>query len=104
AEDGIRAFHVTGVQTCALPISECLSAGTLPCLIKALSLRDASLLINRGGLIPQVLESAVLDLQHDDSDVARLNGYVHAIAAAERSEERRAGTARRDRARQTRDK
>src|SRR5690606_39984899 len=22
AEDGIRAFHVTGVQTCALPISE----------------------------------------------------------------------------------
>src|SRR5690606_24726234 len=24
AEDGIRAFHVTGVQTCALPISVCL--------------------------------------------------------------------------------
>src|SRR5690606_39780943 len=24
AEDGIRAFHVTGVQTCALPISEAL--------------------------------------------------------------------------------
>src|SRR5690606_39461385 len=23
AEDGIRAFHVTGVQTCALPISGC---------------------------------------------------------------------------------
>lgn len=60
-----------------------LSGGTLPCLIKALSLKDASLLINRAGLIPQVLESAVLDLQHDDSDVARLNGYVHAIAAAE---------------------
>ena len=61
-----------------------LSSGTLPCLIKALSLKDASLLINRAGLIPQVLESAVLDLQHgEDSDVARLNGYVHAIAAAE---------------------
>ena len=60
-----------------------LSGGTLPCLIKALSLKDASLLINRAGLIPQVLESVVLDLQHDDSDVARLNGYVHAIAAAE---------------------
>src|SRR5690606_40615191 len=26
AEDGIRDFHVTGVQTCALPISSC-SAG-----------------------------------------------------------------------------
>src|SRR5690606_40670359 len=24
AEDGIRDFHVTGVQTCALPISNCL--------------------------------------------------------------------------------
>ena len=60
-----------------------LSAGNLPCLIKALSLKDASLLINRAGPIPQVLESAVLDLQHDDSDVARLNGYIHAIAAAE---------------------
>src|SRR5690606_41010358 len=23
AEDGIRVFHVTGVQTCALPISRC---------------------------------------------------------------------------------
>src|SRR5690606_41157103 len=23
AEDGIRVFHVTGVQTCALPISTC---------------------------------------------------------------------------------
>ena len=61
-----------------------LSGGTLPCLIKALSLKDASLLINRAGLVPQVLESAVLDLQHgEDNDVARLNGYVHAIAAAE---------------------
>src|SRR5690606_39801035 len=26
AEDGIRAFHVTGVQTCALPISKWLGA------------------------------------------------------------------------------
>lgn len=61
-----------------------LSGGTLPCLIKALSLKDASLLINRANLVPQVLESAVLDLQNgEDSDVARLNGYVHAIAAAE---------------------
>src|SRR5690606_40468960 len=25
-EDGIRDFHVTGVQTCALPISVCLEA------------------------------------------------------------------------------
>src|SRR5690606_40944429 len=27
AEDGIRDFHVTGVQTCALPISDELTGG-----------------------------------------------------------------------------
>src|SRR5690606_40330281 len=27
AEDGIRAFHVTGVQTCALPISRAIILG-----------------------------------------------------------------------------
>src|SRR5690606_40651584 len=29
AEDGIRDFHVTGVQTCALPISECCSSARI---------------------------------------------------------------------------
>src|SRR5690606_35533267 len=29
AEDGIRDFHVTGVQTCALPISPACRGGTL---------------------------------------------------------------------------
>src|SRR5690606_40157832 len=28
AEDGIRDFHVTGVQTCALPISRCWTNST----------------------------------------------------------------------------
>src|SRR5690606_3742085 len=30
AEDGIRDFHVTGVQTCALPIFEILEPGGAP--------------------------------------------------------------------------
>jgi CheY-like chemotaxis protein len=61
-----------------------LSGGTLPCLIKDLSLKDASLLIKSASCVPQVLESAVLDLQQGESgEIARLNGYVHAIAAAE---------------------
>src|SRR5690606_40372054 len=30
AEDGIRAFHVTGVQTCALPISKAVPTSNLP--------------------------------------------------------------------------
>lgn len=61
-----------------------LAGGNLPCLIKDLSLKDASVLIKSGSFIPQVLESAVLDLeQGEGGEVARLNGYVHAIAAAE---------------------
>src|SRR5690606_39681480 len=31
AEDGIRDFHVTGVQTCALPISVGYATNSLPC-------------------------------------------------------------------------
>src|SRR5436309_12059102 len=33
AEDGIRAFHVTGVQTCALPICSDPPLGTAPLTI-----------------------------------------------------------------------
>src|SRR5690606_40404676 len=39
AEDGIRYFHVTGVQTCALPIYRQQEAGT----IRAGGLRDAQI-------------------------------------------------------------
>src|SRR5690606_39282074 len=31
AEDGIRDFHVTGVQTCALPISYAAASAPSPC-------------------------------------------------------------------------
>src|SRR5690606_39768171 len=37
AADGIRAFHVTGVQTCALPISASISQPCWPGLYKELS-------------------------------------------------------------------
>ena len=61
-----------------------LPGGMLACVIKALSLKDALLLVKRAELLPQVLESAVLDLeQGEGGEVARLNGYLHAIAAFE---------------------
>lgn len=61
-----------------------LAAGTQPCVIKALSLKEALLVVKRGDVLPQVLESAVLDLeQGDNAEVARLNGYLHAIVAHE---------------------
>ncbi|MHB1372168.1 MAG: response regulator, partial [Pseudomonadaceae bacterium] len=61
-----------------------LAAGTLACVIKALSLKEALLVVRRGELLPQVLESAVLDLeQGEGGEIARLNGYLHAVAALE---------------------
>ncbi|MDH0304984.1 MULTISPECIES: response regulator [unclassified Pseudomonas] len=61
-----------------------LSSGTQPCVIKALSLKEALLVVRRSANLPQVLEGAVLDLeQGENAEVARLNGYLHAIAALE---------------------
>lgn len=61
-----------------------LPGGTMACVVKALSLKEALLVVKRGELIPQVLESVVLDLeQGESSEVARLNGYLHSVAAFE---------------------
>ena len=61
-----------------------LAGGTLTCVIKAMSLKEALLVIRRGEKLPQVLEGAVLDLeQGEGGEVARLNGYLHAVAAFE---------------------
>ncbi|MFT0865668.1 response regulator [Pseudomonas sp. CAM1A] len=61
-----------------------LASGTQPCMIKALSLKEALLVVRRGTNLPQVLEGAVLDLeQGENAETARLNGYLHAIAALE---------------------
>lgn len=61
-----------------------LSNGEFTCVIKALSLKDALLVIKRGDVLPQILDSAVLDLeQGEEAEVARLNAYVHAMSALE---------------------
>jgi len=61
-----------------------LASGNQACVIKALSLKEALLLVKRVDVLPQVLESAVLDLeQGENAEVARLNGYLHAIVAHE---------------------
>lgn len=61
-----------------------LPGGSMDCVIKALSLKDAQLVVRYGDLLPQVLESAVLDLeQGEGGEVARLNGYLHSVAALE---------------------
>src|SRR5215475_1739578 len=45
AEDGIRDFHVTGVQTCALPISQALLCRPKLMLVDELSLGLAPFLV-----------------------------------------------------------
>ncbi|APC16845.1 two-component system response regulator [Pseudomonas frederiksbergensis] len=61
-----------------------LPSGTAQCVIKALSIKEALLVVKRTDTLPQVLDSAVLDLeQGDNAEVARLNGYLHAIVAHE---------------------
>ncbi|MEK1904790.1 MAG: response regulator [Pseudomonas sp.] len=61
-----------------------LPGGTMACVIKALSLKEALLVVKRAELLPQVLESAVLDLEQGEAaETARLNGYLHAVAALE---------------------
>ncbi|MGJ7518201.1 response regulator [Pseudomonas baetica] len=61
-----------------------LPNGIQPCVIKALSLKEALLVVKRADTLPQVLDSAVLDLEQGESaETARLNGYLHAIVAQE---------------------
>ncbi|MXS17918.1 response regulator [Pseudomonas oryzihabitans] len=62
-----------------------LPNASMACLIKAISLKEALLVVRRGDPLPQILETAVLDLEQgeDGNDVARLNGYLHSLAALE---------------------
>src|SRR5690606_40486353 len=83
AEDGIRAFHVTGVQTCALPI--CVNLGNA---IHHLAQRDSTAVIPDGA--GAVLGEGDIDLlarSHDEL----VYGIVHDFLEKDRSEERRVG-------------
>src|SRR5690606_28788219 len=52
AEDGIRGFHVTGVQTCALPISLPTAIGAGPSLVTVTITNDGPAPIAVGKVIP----------------------------------------------------
>ena len=60
---------------------------TLKAVLKAVTLSEARLIARRGEALPGILEPAVVDIAVTDSDVARLNGYVHQLQAVERSQE-----------------
>src|SRR5690606_41082067 len=79
AEDGIRDFHVTGVQTCALPICH------------GLSLSPTAKLMERT-LPPAPNRIAALPLRARSCAVTtRASPFRHGLSAVARSEERRVG-------------
>lgn len=54
------------------------------CIIKDISLQLLSGMVKRGDYLPSILEQVVVSIvQNDGTDVARLNGYVHSLQAAE---------------------
>lgn len=75
---------VAGVEAVRGQAQLRLPGQTFACVIKTLSLRDALVIVRRAELLPQVFASGVLDLEQDtDKSVARINVYVHAVAALE---------------------
>src|SRR3712207_7088451 len=79
AEDGIRYIGVTGVQTCALPISECYEAPPVSFSRSAWSASsEANEPLDSAASPPSVLSAASLE-------------YDVASPASTRSEERRVG-------------
>ena len=54
------------------------------CVIKDITLQMLSGMIKRGDQVPAILDAVVISIvQNDGEDVARLNGYVHALQAGE---------------------
>src|SRR5690606_40916667 len=88
AEDGIRVFHVTGVQTCALPISQVVAelAVRHPELVRELVLIAPTVNARERTLWRQILRM-LQDLLGEHPKVIT-RGFV---LYAKRSEERRVG-------------
>jgi len=54
------------------------------CVVREMSLQALNGLMQRGDVLPTVFDQAVVDIASDDGDsIARINGYVHSISAAE---------------------
>src|SRR3989454_3795069 len=93
AEDGIRDYKVTGVQTCALPISHCLALAAPPGATLGPGARDTTrlaasepalwteiLLMNRDELLPVLrsLEEPLGELQRalEAGDAAAVTAWL----------------------------
>lgn len=61
---------------------------TCPCVVTDVSLRALSGLMQRPETLPALFEQAAVDIEIG-TEVARLNGYVHSLAAGENKEDTR---------------
>src|SRR5207249_5233826 len=89
AEDGIRDRNVTGVQTCALPISmmECKAA-----LTEAKGdLESATTILRKRGLASAAKKAGRMTSQGVVGSYIHLGGKVGVLVEVNRSEERRVG-------------
>lgn len=60
------------------------SGQVFKCAIKDLSLKDVLVVVKNEGKFPQVLDQAVVDIEQlSGGSVARVNGFVHMVQAAE---------------------
>src|SRR5690606_41035155 len=88
AEDGIRDFHVTGVQTCALPILG------VPAATKELSAVAGNRQVKLTWQAPhdggQPIMNYVIQYSHDDGQTWTTAEHV-VSSGTQRSEERRVG-------------
>src|SRR5690606_39565638 len=88
AEDGIRDFHVTGVQTCALPISEISDS------FDEESIRKFYVLVNKKGIQlnkPEIHKAEFSDTLFTKLVYELLENQTFSDLDLFRSEERRVG-------------
>src|SRR5690606_40037933 len=83
AEDGIRDFHVTGVQTCALPILICMAALQLVNLVRSAQFNE--------DMVAGSLYLLAQRLQQDPQAITEIAARFDAAIQIVRSEERRVG-------------
>lgn len=60
---------------------------TLKCIIKAVSLVEVKVIARRDAKFPGILDAAVVDIEFEEGQVARLNGYVHQLQAVEKRQD-----------------
>src|SRR5690606_41191570 len=94
AEDGIRDFHVTGVQTCALPICEWVTTQSEMIPSGAGDPLEASRDVDQA--FSDAIHEARISGQPDTAPIGRAGGATpQTNPEHERSEERRVGKQRR---------